>query len=121
MRPRGALIGVAAAAVAAEGGVREPDTDISSLDELRGVLVRVTPAGFEPEDVVVQAGDSVSWKNTDPEEHRIRKVDGQGADFTSRLLSRRSVYQRTFPKPGKVTVEVDTKPKSRMVVTVFKR
>jgi plastocyanin len=106
---------------AAEGGAREPGTDINSLDELRGVVIRIGPDGFEPKQVVVQAADSVSWLNVDTEEHRVEKIKGQGSDFASRPLGRGQVYRRTFAKPGKVTVRVDTEPETEMVVTVFKR
>ena len=104
---------------AAEGGTREPGTDISSLDELREVAVRITPNGFEPPDVAIETGDTVIWKNTDEESHRVRKLPGAGGEFRSRRIRPGESYHFSFVESGKFRVETDTEPKSRMTVTVI--
>jgi plastocyanin len=104
---------------AAEGGTRDPGTDISSLDELREVQVRITPEGFEPPDVAIESGDTVIWRNKDSKPRRVRRVPGPGGEFRSRRLRPGESYHFTFVEDGKVRVETDTKPKSRMTVTII--
>jgi hypothetical protein len=105
---------------AQEGGLREPGTDISSLDELRGVVVRITPNGFSPTHVSVFPIDIVAFQNVSPGQVTIRKVAGQGKPFRSAPIDNSDVYQHKFAKPGKVVVRAEGAAKGEIVITVNK-
>lgn len=63
------------------------------------VKVDITKAGFLPDPVKVNVGDTVTWTNTDPDVHQV--VANNGA-FTSPVLATGDRYSFTFTTPGKV-------------------
>lgn len=103
-----------------EGGTRAPGVNISSLNQLRSAVIRITDKGFAPDSAAVQVTDPVIWQNRTTTRQSLRKLTGPGAAFASGPLEPEQSYQREFPKPGKVIVRLDTNPPRDMVVTINK-
>src|SRR3954451_25080538 len=65
------------------------------------VKVQITGAGFSPAHVTIVTGDSVSWVNTDNDDHR---VTCKACAFRSNTLAKDGSYGFTFLHPGTFTV-----------------
>ena len=60
--------------------------------------VDVTRAGFTPNKVTVEFGDTVTWTNKDNQSHQL--LFDQGAWPTSPVLAQDQTYSVTFTKSG---------------------
>jgi plastocyanin len=77
--------------------------------------VAITRAGFVPKQLTVAEGDSVTWTNSDTDNHQVVSQD---APFTSPVLKPTETFSYTFAKAGKFTVTDALSRKERMNVTV---
>ena len=57
--------------------------------------VEVVDFAFEPSDLAIQAGSTVTWTNTGQEIHNVK-----GEGFFSKALVAGDVYERRFTRPG---------------------
>jgi plastocyanin len=76
-----ALLGVACVASAA------------SAQRTATTTISITSAGFKPDSVRLQPGDSVTWKNTDTQKHQV--VSDTGV-FKSTMLDPNESYSYKF-------------------------
>ncbi|WP_372791103.1 plastocyanin/azurin family copper-binding protein [Paraconexibacter sp.] len=63
---------------------------------------------FQPRDITVKVGDTVTWKNVDPVDHNA--VATSGADFKSELFGEGGTYEYTAEKVGKIEYECTIHP-----------
>jgi len=58
-------------------------------------IIEIKDGRFNPEQIEINAGESVIWINYDTKHHRI-----VGKDFSSEILEYRESYTHTFEKKG---------------------
>jgi plastocyanin len=68
---------------------------------------------FNPSEVTVSVGDTVTWTNASNEEHNVR-----GGPFNSPVLKPGDRFSHTFTKSGSVRYNCDIHPTMRGTVTV---
>jgi plastocyanin len=88
--------------------------------------VQITKTGFVPQDVSVQAGDSVNWSNKDTKAHGV-KVDGTSCDLTlnpsqsgSCAFQKAGTFKVTDPS-STFTGSLSVAPNSRSVTLTASR
>jgi plastocyanin len=57
---------------------------------------------FDPADVTVKVGDTVTWTNSDDIQHTVTKIKGPGAQFDSGNLDPGDTFEETFDKKGTI-------------------
>jgi plastocyanin len=72
------------------------------------VTINVTPTGFQPEEVVIRPGDTVTWRNTDTKPHRI--VSRTNAFPPSPMLAPGRSYSFRFGTPSAYSYESTAMP-----------
>jgi plastocyanin len=77
-------------------------------DSTADVTVSITATGFQPEEVVVRPGDTVTWRNTDTKSHRI--VSRTNAFPPSPMLQPGRSYSFRFGTPSAYSYESTTMP-----------
>lgn len=80
--------------------------------------VSVTATGFTPEDVRIQPGDTVTWKNNDTKEHQIVSDTGL---FQSPTLAPNQTYSRRFDVESSYSYHDGAKASSTGTVNVLGR
>jgi len=80
--------------------------------------ISITSTGFTPEDVRIQPGDTVTWKNTDTQQHQI--VSDTGV-FQSSMLAPNQTYTRRFDVESSYSYHDGTKASSTGTVNVLAR
>jgi plastocyanin len=80
------------------------------------LTVNVTATGFEPEEVVIRPGDTVTWKNTDKKSHRI--VSNTKAFPSSPMLAPGKSYTFRFGTPSAYSYHSETEPSEHGYVFV---
>lgn len=105
---RPSLVAVIAAALALVVPVMTPSTAVAEdhTNEIRGLA-------FNPEQITVRAGDSVTWVNKDSDRHRIL-----GDGFESKELANGNSYTAEFPEPAQLAYHctIHTYMEGRIVV-----
>ena len=66
------------------------------------VAVDIKDIKFEPHDITVPAGGTVTWTNSDSVPHNVTKEDGPGADFESDSLNQGDTFEQTFDEAGEI-------------------
>src|SRR5215208_1395347 len=79
------------------------------------VNVSITRAGFVPNNVTVKQGDTVTWTNSDTQQHQ---VTSQNAPFASPVLAQNQTFSFAFSKAGKFAVTDPLNRNRKMNVTV---
>ena len=64
--------------------------------------VDIPAIAFEPAEITVNAGTTVTWTNSDDLPHTVTKDGGPGADFDSGDLEPGDTFEQTFDEPGTV-------------------
>jgi plastocyanin len=72
------------------------------------VEVEMRDTAFDPEEVSVEAGDTVAWENYDDFDHNA--VATSGADFASDNFGKGGTYEWVAAKPGVVEYECTLHP-----------
>jgi plastocyanin len=80
--------------------------------------VDIPEIAFEPADITVKAGTTVTWTNSDDIPHTVTKEGGPGAEFDSGDLDPGSTFEQTFDAPGKVGYVCTIHPGQAGTVTV---
>lgn len=89
-------IGLGALAISAPGfGCGSGDSDSESAAPQDPGTVEAIDLAFEPTDVEIAAGESVTWDNTG---EQIHNVEGKG--FFSEAINPGESYTRKFREPG---------------------
>ena len=88
---RAAVAGVLALAFLVPMLTNHPARAEGHTDEIKGLA-------FNPDEIRVRAGDSVTWVNHDSDRHHL-----QGDGFESSDLPNSATYTVEFPSPGEIT------------------
>ena len=88
-----------------------------SVLQAKRVEVSIEGLKFKPDNVKVEAGDTVIWTNNDDRDHAIKAADGS---FESGRLRSGKRYERKFDRPGSFDYGDDLHPRMRGTVTVSK-
>ena len=64
--------------------------------------VDIPEIAFEPADITVKAGTTVTWTNSDDLPHTVTKVGGPGPQFDSGNLDPGDEFEQTFDKKGTI-------------------
>jgi plastocyanin len=79
------------------------------------VTVAITRTGFVPNNLTIEQGDSVTWTNSDTQNHQVAS---QEAPFTSPVLQPTQTYSYTFAKADRFMVTDPLTKNEKMTVTV---
>ncbi len=77
--------------------------------------VRISGFAFQPSDLTVKAGTTVTWTNTDAAPHTVTADDGS---FTSGTLTTGQTFTHTFSQAGRVAYHCAIHPDMKASVTV---
>jgi plastocyanin len=77
-------------------------------DSTADVTVSITANGFQPEEVVVRPGDTVTWRNNDTKPHRV--ISRTNAFPPSPMLAPRRSYSYRFGTPSAYSYESTALP-----------
>ena len=80
--------------------------------------VDIPSISFDPENVTVAAGTTVTWTNSDDLPHTVTKDGGPGADFDSGDIEPGGEFEQTFDAPGTVDYVCTIHPGQAGSVTV---
>ena len=80
--------------------------------------VDIPEIAFDPADITVKAGTTVTWTNSDDIPHTVTKDGGPGADFDSGDLDPGSEFEQTFEEKGTVDYVCTIHPGQAGTVTV---
>jgi plastocyanin len=80
--------------------------------------VDIPDISFDPEELTVKAGTTVTWTNSDDLPHTVTKDGGPGADFDSGNLSPGDEFEQTFDAAGKVDYVCTIHPGQAGSITV---
>lgn len=72
------------------------------------IYVEITDSGFDPQQVLVNAGDTVEWTNEGNEVHRISSVNN--SKFASGLIDPGETYSHTFYNEDAIKYQDSTNP-----------
>ena len=67
-----------------------------------GETVDIPSISFDPEELTVPAGTTVTWTNSDDLPHTVTKDGGPGAEFDSGDIEPGGEFEQTFDEPGTV-------------------
>jgi len=81
-----------------------------------GAQVAIVGSSFQPAEIVINAGETVTWINEDPISHDVASDDGQ--TFESPLLGQGDTYSFTFEAPGSYPYHCPIHPFMTAVVIV---
>jgi plastocyanin len=81
--------------------------------------VAITNAGFVPNAITIDAGDSITWRNADAQNHQPISQH-KDATFASPILKPTESYTYQFVKDGRFTITDALVNRLRMTVTVKK-
>lgn len=81
------------------------------------VTVRIRDLQYEPANVSVKVGDSVTWINADDRDHTVQAVDNS---FNSGNLKPGQSFTFVFENPGSFQYECAYHPRMRGTVQVSK-
>lgn len=82
------------------------------------VAVDIKDIKFEPHDVTVPAGATITWTNSDSVAHNVTKEDGPGADFESDTLNQGDTFEQTFDEAGEIKYVCTIHPGQDGTITV---
>jgi plastocyanin len=82
------------------------------------VTVDIPAIEFDPTDVTVKVGGTVTWTNSDDLPHTVTKTGGPGGEFDSGNLDPGSEFEQTFDQKGKIDYVCTIHPGQAGTVTV---
>jgi plastocyanin len=80
-----------------------------------GSAVAIANFAFDPKDLTVKVGDTVTWTNNDSTDHTVALDDGSS---TSPNIPQGGTYQMTFSKAGTVAYHCSIHPSMTATITV---
>jgi len=98
----------AATATAQTGTAAAPETAAGEV-AMKGIR-------FQPAEITVKVGDTVTWKNEDPVDHNA--VATSGADFKSELFGEGETFEYTTEAAGTIEYECTIHPGMTGKITV---
>ena len=83
-----------------------------------GEKVDIPSISFDPEELTVKAGTTVTWTNSDDLPHTVTKTDGPGPEFDSGSLGPGNEFEQTFDTKGKIDYVCTIHPGQAGSITV---
>jgi plastocyanin len=97
----------------------QTDTGAAPAEEAGGSAeVDIPEIAFEPKDLTVKAGTTVTWTNSDDLPHTVTKTGGPGDQFDSGTLEPGGTFDLTLDVKGKVDYVCTIHPGQEGTVTV---
>jgi plastocyanin len=84
----------------------------------KSVAVKVVDIDYEPREVTVAKGGTITWTHTGNLPHTVTKDDGPGPDFSSETLSNGDTFKQTFDVAGTIEYVCKIHPQQRGTITV---
>jgi plastocyanin len=84
----------------------------------KAVTVDIPSISFEPAEVTVKAGTTITWTNSDDLPHTVTKDGGPGGDFDSGNIEPGDEFELTADVPGTVDYVCTIHPGQEGSVTV---
>lgn len=86
----------------------------------KAVEVGMEDIAFQPADVTVAVGGTITWTNNESIPHDVTKVDGPGPDFSSGSgnMMEGDTFEQTFDAAGKIDYVCTVHPNMTATVTV---
>jgi plastocyanin len=97
----GLTLMLALALAACSSGGASPTPSATAAPPATGAAVTIVDFAFQPADLTVKVGDTVTWTNTGNAPHTVKWGDGTPA--SDRLTKGGVPYGRTFDAPGTFT------------------
>ena len=104
------------AATPAADATATPQTGAAAAPEAAAGEVIMKGIRFQPADITVKVGDTVTWKNEDPVEHNA--VDEAGGKFKSELFGEGGTYEYKAEEAGKIDYVCTVHPGMGGTITV---
>jgi len=80
--------------------IQDQNTAVTT-SEPQNYPINISNFSFNPQEVKIKVGDSVSWLNNDSMQHKVASVSGN--EISSELLPKGASYKHTFNTPGTYT------------------
>jgi plastocyanin len=80
--------------------------------------VDIPSISYDPAEITVPAGTTITWTNTDDLPHTVTKDGGPGPDFDSGTIEPGGEYEETFDAPGTIDYVCTIHPGQEGSVTV---
>lgn len=80
--------------------------------------VDIVDIDYEPGEVTVAKGGTITWTNDGNLPHTVTKDSGPGPDFSSDTLSNGDTYEQTFDTAGTIEYVCKIHPQQRGTITV---
>lgn len=100
-----------------ETDATETDEDTAGGDGEQ-VEVDVVDTDYEPREVTVAAGSTITWTNTGDLPHTVTKTEGPGDEFDSGVLETGDTYEQTLDSAGTIDYVCTIHPNQRGTITV---
>jgi plastocyanin len=103
----------------AENAAEEPSADAGPAKD--AVEVSMEGIAFEPSEVTVKTGGTVTWTNNESVGHDVTKEDGPGPDFSSGdpgAMAEGDTFEQTFDMAGEIAYVCTVHPNMTGTVTV---
>lgn len=104
------------------GGTATPtetsDTSTPPASEAGAEKVDIPSISFDPENLTVKAGTTVTWTNSDDLPHTVTKTGGPGPEFDSGNLDNGDEFEQTFDAKGTIDYVCTIHPGQEGTVTV---
>ena len=84
------------------------------------VVVDIKDLKFEPEELTIPAGATVTFTNSDHVSHTVTKVEGPRPDFDSGPLEPGSTFSQVFERSGTYQIQDKDRPTTEMTIEVRK-
>lgn len=112
----GLMLTLALALTACSSGGTSPTPGATAAPPATGAAVTIVDFAFQPADLTVKVGDTVTWTNTGNAPHTVRWDDGTPA--SDRLAKGGVPYERTFETAGTFTYACGIHGSMKGTVTV---
>jgi plastocyanin len=84
----------------------------------KSVAVDIVDIDYEPREVTVAKGGTITWTHAGDLPHTVTKDDGPGPDFSSDTMSGGDTFEQTFDTAGTIDYVCKIHPQQRGTITV---
>lgn len=83
-----------------------------------GASVGLKDSRFDPKDIEISAGDTVTFINNDPYDHTVTSAEDSAIEFDSGVIGQDATFEQTFDTPGTYSFFCEIHPTMRGTITV---
>jgi plastocyanin len=94
------------------------DGGSKSAKAQKDVAVEVVDIDYEPREVTVAKGGTITWTHTGNLPHTVTKDGGAGPEFDSDTMNNGDTFEQTFDTPGTIEYVCKIHPQQRGSITV---